>query len=235
MIARTTRIHLVPMEVPPLSVASAYAATGSSSIVQFLPRYNIGMARTVGVLSGIVLLIELPEMSRRRLEYPLPVQDAIRPVETWQLSVALAQEALHLVGAAGRTPTLAPEVRPIPGVEQRERTLLMENWMAPVRAWYNDTLPSTRYAGLAANRVEAVAEIGVSNYEIFAGKLLLQVHVKLIDPASGALVGRARASSYTDLPSMDDAFAEDAKRFKESALRAGTDLLSACLRELRLL
>ena len=104
--------------------------------------------------------------------------------------------------------------------------------MAPIRSWYNDERPSTRYAPLAVRQIDAVAEVGVSNYEIHAGRLLLQVHVKLIDPASGQILGRARAWSSTELPSMDEVFAADAKRLKESVSRAGNKLILSCLQEL---
>lgn len=231
-IAQTRNIYIVPMETRPLSVDSVYARTGPASIVHFLPRYTIGMARAVGVLSGIVMLLELPEMSQHRREYPPPVQSQISPTETWHLSVELSREAGRLLSAAGKAPVLSSEIQPIPGIEDRGRTFLMENWMAPIRAWYNDTAPSSRYAVLATNGIETVAEVGVSNYEIFSGKLLLQVHVRLIDPVSGKLLGRTRASSFTELPPMDEAFAADATLFKESALRAGVPLLAACLSEL---
>lgn len=234
-IAQIRGIYLVPMETRPLSINSAYVATGSSSIVHFLPRYTIGMARTVGVLSGIAVLLELPELAQRRQEYPSSVQSQISSVETWHLSVQLAQKAVHLIEAAGKRPTLSSDIQPISGIQNRERTVLMENWLAPIRAWYNDTSHTSRYAVLAVKDVGAVAEIGISNYELFSGKLLLQIHVKLIDPTSGQLLGRARASSYTDLPSMDEAFADDARLFKESVLRAGIALLTTCLRELDVL
>jgi hypothetical protein len=60
---------------------STYVTTGSSSIVNFLPRYTMGMARTVGVLSGIALLLDLPEMSQRQLEYPPSVQAQVSSIE----------------------------------------------------------------------------------------------------------------------------------------------------------
>ncbi len=228
-ISQIRSIYIVPMETLPLSVDSTYATTGPASVVHFLPRYTIGMARAVGVLSGIAMLLELPDLSQRRLEYPPSVQSQINPTETWHLSVELSREASRLVTAAGKTPVLSFEIQPIPGIQDRGRTVLMENWMAPIRAWYNDALPSSRYAALTVNGVEAVAEVGISNYEILSGKLLLQVHVKLIDPVSGQLLGRSRASSFTDLPSMDEAFAADAKLFKESASLAGSQLLVTCL------
>lgn len=231
-ISQIRSIYIVPMETRPLSVDLAYATSGTSSIVHFLPRYTIGMARTVGVLSGVAMLLELPELINRRQNYPLSVQNQIGPTETWFLTVELSREASRLVAATGKTPIISPEIQPIPGIQERGRTFLMENWMAPIRAWYNDTLPSPRYASITLNGIGAVAEIGISNYEIYSGKLLLQVHVKLIDPASGQLLGRARASSFSELPSMDEVFAADAKLFKELTSRAGNQLLVECLHEL---
>lgn len=61
-------------------------------------------------------------------------------------------------------------------------------------------LPSNRYADLFANGIELVAEVGIGNYKIYFGKLLLQVHVKPIYPASGQLIGRARASGFARSP-----------------------------------
>ncbi|MGE5319481.1 MAG: hypothetical protein ACM3KD_04820 [Hyphomicrobiaceae bacterium] len=219
------------MESPPLQIDAAYAATGPASIVHYLPRYTLGMARTVGVLSGVVVLLELSSASHRQAAYPPPVQ----PTETWLPSVELSREAARLLSAAGKAPDLSPRIQPIPGGEERGRTLLMENWMAPIRSWYNnDEAPSTRYAELKARHVDAVVEIGISNYEIHAGKLLLQVHMKLIDPGSGRLLARARASSSTPIPPMDEVFADDAKGFKASVSRAGNTLVMNCLQEIGL-
>ena len=227
-VSNANNIYLVPMEPPPLQIDASYAATGPASIVHFLPRYTVGMARTVGVLSGVVVLLELSAASHRQLEYPTLAQ----PAETWLPSVEFTHEAARLLTATGKTPSISSEIQPIPGVKERGRTVLMENWMAPIRSWYNDESPSKRYAALAVKNVDAVAEVGISNYEIHAGRLLLQVHVKLIDPESGKLLGRARASSFTELPPMDELFAADAKQFKESVSRAGNKLLMTCLQEI---
>lgn len=228
-------VHLVPMEMPPLMIDASYAASGSASIVHYLPRYTIGMARTVGVFSGIALLVEWPEMSRRRIEYAPDVEAQLKPADQWLLTVELTAGAGRWLAAQGRASSLAAEIRTIPGIEERSRTVFMENWMAPIRAWYNSDAPTPLYAALAMPDSALVAEIGVSNYEVHAGKLLLQVHVRLIDPATGRMVGRARDSSFTELPPMDAMFADDAKGFKAASLAAGNRLLATCLQELGLL
>jgi hypothetical protein len=223
-----TEIVIVPMEAPPLYIGPGYATSGSASIVHFLPRYTIGMARAVGVLSGIAVLLDLSALSHRQMDYPPLAQ----PAGDWIPSVELAAEAARLLSATGKVARISPEIQSIPGVGERGMTFSMENWMAPIRSWYNDERPSMRYAPLSAGQVSTVVELGVSNYEIHAGRLLLQVHVKLFDPASGKVIGRARASSFTELPSMDEVFAADAKRLKQSIARAGNELVLSCLQEL---
>lgn len=230
-VSKVKRIYLVPMEPRPLQIEGGYAAGGSASLVHFLPRYTLGMARAVGVLSGVAVLLDLAAGSYHQPVYP----PLIEPVETWLPTVELAQEAARRLSAAGKTATVSSSIQPVPGVQDRGRTLLMENWMAPIRAWYNDESPSSRYAEFAVEGVDMVAEVGISNYEIFTGKLLLQVHIKLIEPASGLLVGRARSSSFTELPSMNVLFADDAKIFRESASRAGSYLVATSLEELGML
>jgi hypothetical protein len=230
-VARVNSIHIVPMEPLPLTIEAGYAATGSTSLVHFLPRYTIGMARAVGVLSGVAVLLELASGSYQQPVYP-PV---VEPVETWLPTVELAQYAAQRLSASGRHVVVSPAIQPVPGVEYRGRTFLMENWMAPIRAWYNDETPSSRYAAFAGKGVDMIAEVGISNYEIFTGKLLLQVHIKLIDPASGRLLGRARASSFNALPSMDVLFADEAKIFRASVSAQGGQLVTTSLEQLGLL
>lgn len=229
-VSRVKSVYLIPMESPPLQIDAVYTASGSASLVHFLPRYTIGMARAVGVLSGIAVLLDLSAASYPLSEYPPLVQ----PAAAWLPTTELARETAQRLAASGRTVAVSAEIQPIPGVLDRGRTVLMENWMAPIRAWYNDELPSRRYTELAAKGIETVAEVGISNYEIFSKKLLLQVHIKLIDTSSGALIGRARASSFTELPSMDELFRNDAKIFREAVLQAGDRLIGTTLDELGL-
>jgi hypothetical protein len=235
VLASRQHIHFVPMEMPPLMIDASYAATGTASIVHYLPRYTIGMARTVGVLSGIALLVEWPEISRRRIEFAPDVQQRLKSADEWLLTVELAKAAGSWLAAHGRMTSQSRDIHAIPGIEERNRTVFMENWMAPIRAWYNNETPTPGTTVLNQLDASLIVDVGVSNYEIHAGKLLLQVHVRLIDPATGRLLGRARDSSFTEQPPMDTMFADDARAFKAASLTAGSRLLASCLQELGLL
>jgi hypothetical protein len=235
-VAAVTQPYIVPMETPPLVIDSVYTSSGSASIVHFLPRYSIGMARTVGVLSGIAVLLELPGMlEEREVTYAEAVKSRIEPAETWLPTLVFAHEAAKLLNAPARSPAIVTDLQPIPGIRTRGRTVLMENWLAPVRAWYNDDATAPRYAVEAAQGASSVLEIGISNYSIFSGKLVLQVHVKLIEAGSGRFLGRARSSSFTELEPMDALFAGNAEAFKSRVTRAGGALVADCLRELGLI
>jgi len=222
------------METPPLTIDAAYVASAPAVFAYSFPRYSPDMARAAGVLSGIAILFELPRM-QRPLVYPGGLEKQLEPTKEWVVTVEFAEEVKRVLEAAGRSTIISPGVRPIPGVEDRSRTALMENWMGPIRDWYNDDSRSTGYVGLKTQGIDTVLEIGISNYEIHSGVFALQVHVRLIDAASGRLLGRAREAHVTkELPPMDDLFANGAEPFKELVTREGNLLVAKCLKEMRM-
>jgi hypothetical protein len=154
----------------------------------------------------------------------------------WVPTVVLAKEAQARLAERGLQATIAPRVKPIPGVEHRDYTLTLENWLAPTRAWYNDAEPAAGYADLPRDPSSYVLEVAVINYEIASfGRLLLQVAMKLIDPSTGNVVGRARAWNAMNSPRLepvDQALSGDAARFKEAFLGTGRELTTRCLAEL---
>lgn len=229
-LAGLANVYLVPMESPPLDIPQSYASAsgGTGSLVYYLPRYTVGMARAAGMVSGIFVLIDMAAASHARVDYA----DTIEPSAVWTPSIVLANEARQLLDERDMKSAVSSKIQPIPGIQDRERTITMENWLAPIRAWYNNDSPPRRYAALSKTGSDAVIEIGISNYEIHANKLLLQVHMKLIATSTGQLLGRSRASSFTDLPPIEQLFSNDAKAFKDAIAVAGQPLVASCLKDL---
>ncbi len=64
----------------------------------------------------------------------------------------------------------------------------MENWLAPIRAWYNGDISPFDYREFAEQGIDAVLEIGVLNYELVGGDHLL-VQVMRQGPGPGAGLG----------------------------------------------
>ena len=49
-------------------------------------------------------------------------------------------------------------------IQDRSVNEFLENWMAPVRRWYNADVSTVEYSELDAARADAVLEIGILNH-----------------------------------------------------------------------
>lgn len=231
--AQLRNIHIVAMEPHPLGVPPGFGSVvlGSGG--------SIETARGFAVFNTIAILSELPEASKRSRALSQSYQAALDQKGAWVPTVVLANEIQAQLAAQGIQATVAPQVKPIPGVKDRSPTLFMENWLAPIRAWYNDTVPAPDYGDLPRDKSLYVLEVGVINYEIDqAGGLLLQVAMKVIDPSSGKVIGRTRAANPWNMPKLaplDQAFAGNASRFKDAFVLTGRESARTCLTELGLL
>ena len=110
----------------------------------------------------------------------------------WMPTAGLARLAAQLLQRAGtREAFVVAGYAQLP-VEDRSVTGNMENWDGPVRPG------TTRRCPLGVPRADAILEVGVSNYEFgdpiapVRPRLVLQVHVKLSDPTTKQVLGRAR-------------------------------------------
>jgi hypothetical protein len=225
------RVVVIAMEAPPLKVPLEFRATVSGSVA--------GLASPLLVYNTIAVLIEAPAASRRAAEASASLQAALDAGRAWVPTFVAAGQASAQLAARGLEVTVDPGVRPVPGVARRGGTLSMENWLAPIRAWYNDTRPVPRPEAATPGRRTLVLEVGILNYEIMGDDLLLQVMVKLIDPASGAVIGRARAAvapkAMPHVGPLDAAFAGSADVFKRIVVTQSRMLVHACLVQLGLL
>jgi hypothetical protein len=226
--------HVVAMESRPLGVPA--------QLKSLLPIQaaggSISTSRGIALLNTIPILLEMPEASRQRNEASTSLQTVLDASEVWSPTAIIADEVAQQLKLTGVATERAPGFRPIPGVTDRSATLMMENWMAPIRAHYNDMGPIAAYRDLATDPSLRVFEVGISNYEIFSDRLILQVHLKMIDPSSGDVIGRARAGNASDLPSLaplEQAFANNASRFKEVFSKTSAPLVTKCLTELGLI
>lgn len=226
-VKKVRAIHIVAMETPPLGVPPEFRHA--------VPLY----ASPLLIYNTIAVLIEWPAAQRRGAEVSRSLQASLETKGNWIPTLALADMVRAQLEARGIAAGVAPAVRPIPAVQNRDYTLLMENWMAPIRAWYNDTKPDSGYAGLPSGQPLYVLEVGVANYEIVEDKLLMTVMMmKMIDPSDGRVTGRARARmNPANMPVVgppEQAFGNDAKRFKEVVTAEGYPLIKECLAQLRL-
>lgn len=243
-IAAVKRVRVVAMEALPLGLPWSYQLEYAqpSGIGPLIPTQagggSISATRNIAVFNTLLIFVQLTESSYRSYDALRSSQTALDTPGIWSPTVALANEISKELVASGIAAHVAPGFRPIPGVEFRGPTTTMENWLGPIRSYYNYTGPVESYRDLASDQPLHVLEVVISNYEVHWGKLLLQVHLKLIDASGARIIGRVRSNNLRSQPSVEplqEFLADDAARFKEAFSMTGRQLVKEALAELGLL
>lgn len=225
------RIYVVPMETHPLGVPPGMTSTigGLGGSLQ--------TARGFGIFNTIAIMLEASSPAAKNDGLSQSMVAALSTKELWSPSAVLGQETRSQLASRGVEATTSSDFRPIPNVTDRSYTLTLENWMGPIRDWYNDSGPVKGYESMNSQGPLLVLEVGLSNYEIAGGQLFVQVHMKLIDPTDGRVVGRTRAANPFDMPKvtpLETTFANSGKEFKEIFATTSRALIRTCLSDLGL-
>jgi hypothetical protein len=105
-----------------------------------------------------------------------------------------------------------------------------------LRRWYNEDVANVDYGNIGPEGIDAILEVGTSAYQVRDDGLILQVHVRLVNPATIAALGRARHRST--LPWRINWFKKPPRTSEPPAvltMAKGWGLMVECLRDLGLL
>ena len=97
------------------------------------------------------------------------------------------------------------------------------------------------YTQLGAPRADAILEVGVSNYEYgdpiapWGQRLVLQVMVKLSDPATKQVLGRARNGAWPRAKPLAEMLQDQGQPLRRLIETTGEALLTQCLKDLGLI
>jgi hypothetical protein len=157
-----------------------------------------------------------------------------RPSETWMPTVEYAKTAAVALQQAG-----SRDVRVIDGyvrlpITDRSITWHMQNWLGPIRRLYSSDMSTVDYAAIRSDHADAILEVGVLNYEYYNQRFMLQVFVRLIDPRTKQVLGRARNSFSSKVGPLTPLLQNDAEGMKRLILETGNRLLAKCLAEIEL-
>src|SRR6185369_4980219 len=233
-------IKVVAMEAPPLEVPpSPSGATlfGASASMVLIPEQSLQNGGRIGVMvAGILMLADLPEAMRKAAKTAVTIDSLLVNGDAWLPTVVLVQEAARQIAAAGR-PDVAVRagLQSLPGIQNRERTFFGENWQEPLRNWYDEDSSRSDYRPLRQQGIDAVVEVGLLNYALYQDTLIVQVCLKLVDPATGRVLGRGRATDYLKTMELATIFADNGRQFKEMFSTLGNRLLTKNLRDIGLL
>jgi hypothetical protein len=233
---------IVALESPPLTFGpgidaeQALAANTGAGLSWAASESVAEAGRALFAISGIVILASLPERTRQADTRAELAEALLNAADVWVPTVALAAEAQALLEQAGVSSVRrSDQVRPVPGIEKRERTLTMHNWYQPIATWYGMSKTPFSYAAPEVRPGERVLEVALSNFELGPGRVLyVLVSTKLVDPASGKVISKARKMVYPETADARTLFAGDASAFKRTFAAAGRDALRSNLRSMGL-
>lgn len=223
-------VLVVPVEAPPLEVIPdmletrmpAYAHYNNMVLPLFFQEEKIysnpGGVLIAGLIGGddIVSAVALPRGQGRALEPVASLQGH------WTPTFALAQEAALQLNTGGFKAMPSNEYYRLP-MAAADRNANLGNWQAAIRQWYKQNASSVDYQGVAP--VDAVLEVGIGTYKIFAGQTSLRVLIKLIDPTSGQVIARTDAYALSAEDSAQALLSREAETFKGLITRIGVRLL----------
>ena len=104
------------------------------------------------------------------------------------------------------------------------------------RRWYNEDVANVDYRSIGPEGVDATLEVGISEYECRDGVPILQVHARLVNPSTKAVLGRARhQSSYRRRDYWTERPPRISAQPADLAEAIGWEVMVECLRDLGLL
>lgn len=229
-------VLVVPVESPPLEVIPDLLETRMPVYGHFknmaLPLFleesiyrNPGGILIAGLMGGddVVPAVTFEQGQGTGLK-PIPGAS-----ENWTPTFVLAQEAASQLNAA--------RIKAIPSdkyyrLRMEERDAYLGHWHAAVEQWYEQDSSPVDYRAMGP--VDAVLELGIGTYKIFADQTALQVLVKLIDPDTGRVIARTSRQALSAEDSAQTLLSREGEAFKELIAETGARLLDQGLGDIGL-
>jgi len=186
--AKITKIAIIAMEPPPLILpkdvtlndvpSGTEQVLAQASRLTYVPIQGVQTGgRTLIMVFGIVMLVDLigdDQSAKQRYKElsknAIPLDEVLYDPNNWVPTTFLVQEAAnHIKSKTGKEVIVEEGLARMPGVLDRGRTHLMENWYAPIRAWYSSDKSNYDYSKMTHENVDIVLEVGLLNYEIGLG------------------------------------------------------------------
>jgi len=241
VVSRLKVIAIVPVEAPPLLLHPDTEADRANMA-------KLGLTSPEGGSSGTAYLT-LPIFCPLCVATSLPLSIAIssipRPSDTvvmtreqppqWMPTAGLARIAARLLQRPGSRETFVADGYALLPIADRSVNVFLENWMAPVRRWYNSDEFILEYSQPTPPQSDATLEIGILNYEYFSDILLMQVMVKLSDPTTKRVLGRARNWVTSRGKSLAEMLQDQGQPLRRLIETNGEASLAECLKNLGLL
>jgi hypothetical protein len=220
-----SRVHVVPLESPPLVVPSG--GGGLFIIAPGQPAF--------GIFNLLQIAAGMPGAIQRSAEATRALDAELRGASGWEPTRVIADVVRERLESGGASVTIAPGLRPVPGVGKVEVHMMSTVWLKAVHDWQRDNTPVADYASLAADGMPAqVVEVAIGHYELTGGQLFLGIDMRVVDVQTGRIVGRAFERSLSSLEPVKDSFADGGLRYKALFAAQARQLSDRCLADMGL-
>ncbi|MGZ8927890.1 MAG: hypothetical protein ACXW03_05455 [Methylobacter sp.] len=246
---------VVPVESPPLEVTpdpietrmpvySQYQFQNLPLSVQNLP-LSLLLEKKIYRNPGSVLIAGLvsadDSVAVADIHSPLdstgktPGLEPVASLENqWSPTLILAQEAVSQLKTNQVKAVMSEHYYPLP-MAKEDRNANLGNWHDAIKQWYGQGKSAIDYRqSEPENDIDAIVEVGIGRYRIFNAQTLLMVMIKVIDPATGQVIARTSAKTYSVEDSAQALLTPEADKFKLLVQKMGTQLITRGLNELGL-
>lgn len=236
-IGKLNTVLIVPLESPPLEITPdpiadripAYAHYRNMAI-DFPVEQKLYKTSGDVIVAGLVMQSDdADEVSIQDMLVKPTLTNGSEAEQIWTPSLVLAQQALTQLTEHNIKASLSGEYCYLP-MDDADRNARLSHWHDATLAWYEQNTVTADYQSYAG--IDAVLELGLGSYRIFAGQTSLQVLMKLIDPHTGQVIGRTRVKAFTTDNVGETTLNEDSAAFKQRLAQISSRLLVQGLHEL---
>jgi hypothetical protein len=236
-ISKLNTILVVPVESPPLEITP-------DPIEDRIPAYrnyrnmaiDFPLEQKLYKTSGDVMVAGL--VIRSDDADQVSIQDKlVRPSlasgswseQTWTPTLVLARQALTKLTEHNIKASLSDDYYYLP-MDDADRNAQLSHWHDATLAWYGQNtaiVDDQAYAG-----IDAVLELGLGSYRIFAGQMSVQLLMKLVDPHTGQVLARTRVKAFTTDNVGEASLNRDSEPFKQRLSEMNLQLVKQGLNDI---
>ncbi len=215
------KIAVVPMESPPLF----YTPIGN-------PLDGLGVFHVFAIF---VAPFAINDWAKSTIQTGKLADSKINAKGTWIPTVVFAQEAGKQITTQGKHEVVVIQgVQKYPDLVNRERTAWGGNWSKPINNWYNEKKSQFDYKSFKNQQIDAVLEVAIGSYGAMSNYISLGVMLKLVDPMSGQVLGRAQ-TLHQPQRKIYGIFEKNGQKFKDIICALGSKLITKNLKKIGLL
>ena len=232
------KIAVIPMQSPPLNVDAFLSQSSlfgealrtSSSLVLITDRTTQQIG-AIGVLAfSIVMLASLPESMRHSDQMEKTANEILHNQNVWKPSVVIADLlATDLMERTDCSVWVAKQEQPYPDIDSLAS---LSNWdrSHAMGQWYAKQTTTIDDRSVLSQDIDCIIMVGINGFGLnYPGYLWMGIHLKVIEPVTGEVMGKAWVLEQGPHKKMESLLADDARKLKDEVVAVGRPVITKCL------